>query len=329
MANKINHACSEASRRKTPGTHASYENHARWPATLRPAGRRFLGGCGLVALLVMASSRSSLSEDFPGPAPASASFDWSRFYVGGSIGRAGAASGGPRDIAYTYRDHNDPYFNRDETIGNDWFIPQGASSSGPLVGGVQFGYTQQFGKMVIGAEADFNFLNAKKKYSGAAAEDLQPYPEDRPDYNYHVREELAAEDTVEWLGTIRGRVGYTPTERLLAYVTGGAAYAKVKGSGSYNYHEYGFWWGGPGDHDFDRSGGMAQSSNKIQWGWTAGAGLEYALTDAISIRGEYLFTDLGSSTHGVSMASEASDETIAWKSKTRLNIVKFGVNYRF
>ena len=74
---------------------------------------------------------------------------------------------------------------------------------------------------------------------------------------------------------------------------------------------------------------MTQSSNKIQWGYTVGAGLEYALTDLISIRGEYMFTDLGRSTHGVSAVSEDSTETVTWKSTTRLNALRLGVNFRF
>ncbi|WP_423754295.1 outer membrane protein, partial [Brucella melitensis] len=35
---------------------------------------------------------------------------------------------------------------------------------------------------------------------------------------------------VHWFGTVRARLGFTPTERLMVYGTGGLAYGKVKTS---------------------------------------------------------------------------------------------------
>lgn len=334
MTNKKRHACFDTSGRKTSDGQASHEHHARRPATVRLARDRFLGGCGLIAMLVVASSGSSFAADLPvsarsAPVPAAVAFNWSGFYVGGNIGWAGAAGGGPRDLSYTLRNLDDSYFNRDESVGNGWFNPQGSKSNNSVIGGVQFGYNYQFGKMVIGAETDFSFLNAKKKYSGAAADSL-PW---EPNYIYNVTEEMSAQTSLRWLGTVRARLGYTPIERLLAYVTGGVAYGEVRGSGEYNYREWGYWWGGPGDHFFDRRGGIVGSSNEVRWGWTAGAGLEYALTDHVSIRGEYLFVDLGSSSHSFLTSTRSgdvnTDETLTWQSKTRLNIARFGMNYRF
>ena len=72
------------------------------------------------------------------------------------------------------------------------------------------------------------------------------------------------------LSSLRGRVGYA-FDRFLPYVTGGLAYSNVR-------------FGAPG----------LGSDSKFQFGWTAGAGVEAALTDYVSARVQYTFSDLGS-----------------------------------
>ena len=94
---------------------------------------------------------------------------------------------------------------------------------------------------------------------------------------------LHAKTSLSWLGTTRARVGFvaTPDNRLMIYATGGVAY----GGGSSNFSAFdaatgAFWSGSP-------------SSTRV--GWTIGGGVEYAVTNNITIKGEYLYADLGSS----------------------------------
>ena len=108
---------------------------------------------------------------------------------------------------------------------------------------------------------------------------------------------LHTSSNVEWFGTIRPRIGYLPQNNLMIYATGGLAYGGVKSSGGYSWREHGFWWGGPGDHFFDRSGGFDNSSSDIRVGWTMGGGAEYALSQHFSLKVEYLFVDLGGKNH--------------------------------
>ena len=89
--------------------------------------------------------------------------------------------------------------------------------------------------------------------------------------------------SLNWLGTTRARVGFvvTPDNRLMIYATGGVAY----GGGSSNFSVFDrrpalFWSGSP-------------SSTRV--GWTIGGGVEYAFTNNWTIKGEYLYADLGSS----------------------------------
>ena len=51
----------------------------------------------------------------------------------------------------------------------------------------------------------------------------------------------------------------------------------------------------PGTGSFNvTAGALNFSEGQTHTGWTAGAGLEYAVTDNVLVRGEYLYTDLGS-----------------------------------
>jgi outer membrane immunogenic protein len=75
-----------------------------------------------------------------------------------------------------------------------------------------------------------------------------------------------------WVGTFRGRVGYA-WDRFMVYGTGGVAVGGLNASGT-----------------------VSDSTTKV--GWTAGAGLEAALTDKVTARVEYRHTDLGRFTSG-------------------------------
>lgn len=99
---------------------------------------------------------------------------------------------------------------------------------------------------------------------------------------------------LDYLGTVRARLGYA-FDRVLPYVTGGVAY------GRNTITDYGF------------------ESSKTHVGWTAGAGLEYALTNNWTARAEYLYTDLGSKTY----------DAIGTEAGLTSSTARLGVNYKF
>ncbi len=99
-----------------------------------------------------------------------------------------------------------------------------------------------------------------------------------------------------WLGTVRGRLGYA-FDRFMPYVTGGAAFGDIKTTVT------GF--------------GSGRDTNV---GWTAGGGLEYAVTGPWSIKLEYLYVDLG---RGGTVPGTAADADF------KTSIVRAGLNYRF
>lgn len=103
-----------------------------------------------------------------------------------------------------------------------------------------------------------------------------------------------------WLGTIRGRVGYA-FDRWLPYLTAGGAYGDVKATTTVPT--------------------LPASASKSQFGWTVGAGLEYAFLGNWSTKLEYLYVDLGSPNLGTA--------TVTNNVSLKENIVRLGLNYKF
>lgn len=80
------------------------------------------------------------------------------------------------------------------------------------------------------------------------------------------------EQDIDWLGSLRLRAGFA-VDRTLIYATGGLAVGEVDMRIT--------------DVDFG-----SNDDNKTAWGWTIGAGVEYAFTDDLSGSIEYRYTDL-------------------------------------
>jgi outer membrane immunogenic protein len=61
-------------------------------------------------------------------------------------------------------------------------------------------------------------------------------------------------------------------------------------------------------------------------GWTAGAGLEYAINPSISFKTEYLFVNLGSATLANGFSGGVP---FSLSEKTTFHTVKAGLNFKF
>jgi len=112
-----------------------------------------------------------------------------------------------------------------------------------------------------------------------------------------------ASESLPWFVTARGRIGYAFAPMFMIYATGGAAVV---------------------DHRFDLTvtGFGTANSEDTRVGWTAGAGIEGALSRNWSWKAEYLHLDTGrfnTNALGVLPVSlKVTDE-----------IGRFGINYRF
>jgi outer membrane immunogenic protein len=149
------------------------------------------------------------------------------------------------------------------------------------LGGGTLGYNFQTGVWVWGIEGDIDYVNLKGTADSSFCSGC------------------TFKET--WLGTLRGRVGYS-YDRWLPYLTGGLAYGNM-------------YMQGP-------AGG---SENKTKAGWTLGAGVEYAFLGAWSTKLEYLYVDLGSATCGMANCGFATNEEVKFKA----SVVRVGLNYRF
>jgi outer membrane immunogenic protein len=138
-------------------------------------------------------------------------------------------------------------------------------------GGMVAGWNGSSGSLVYGIEADVTFgpNRASAAFSGAAIPDLAP--------NGLT---TSASRRIGTAGSLRARLGTTVGENVLFYATGGVALADVRSTANVVVN------GAPG---------VAWTGERSQtrWGWTIGAGSEFKLTKAVSLRAEYLYTDLG------------------------------------
>lgn len=225
---------------------------------------------GLAGLLAAAWASPTLAADLPRPAYkapvyiAPAVFSWTGFYLG--------LNGG---YAWGHSDWNNP------VAGNISF-----NTKKYLLGGT-LGYNWQTGNFVLGLEGDVDASWVDGSTTGGAVGGPCGAP--------------GCTTKNSWLGTGRGRVGYA-FDRLLPYITGGAAFGNIKGTAA--------------------NGG---SVDKTNIGWTAGAGVEWAFFNNWSAKVEYLYVDLGKVTCDAATCGGGADSEITYKT----NMVRLGVNYRF
>ena len=198
----------------------------------------------------------------------------------------------------TWTDANNP-------VGNSGSF----NVNGGLIGGTA-GANFQAESWVFGVEGDFDWQSLKGSSSSAFCTGVAGanIPNPLPPPPSLPSGPAGANCTTQssWLATIRGRVGFAWNQVLL-YGTAGGAWTSMKTSLI-----------------------SGQSSNAF--GWTAGAGIEYAFADFWTAKFEYLFVDFtsidctNSGACGFVLPSHvAANNSISFSE----NIVRLGVNYKF
>lgn len=131
----------------------------------------------------------------------------------------------------------------------------------------------------------------------------------------------SASNTLSYIGTVRGRAGIILTPTILLYGTGGLAY----GGTNVNLQNFAAWSNGY------QSG--ASNYGKTQVGWAAGGGFEWLFKPNWSLKGEYLYYDLGKASGTVSNYGTLNGGAPVLASITQYtsrfngNILRAGVNY--
>jgi len=147
-------------------------------------------------------------------------------------------------------------------------------------------------------------LNGQKGYHGVAVVSRVPFD------SLRVRDFCSKSDCrhiavtfgekAGLYGTLRGRVG-TTTGPAFLYVTGGAAFARIRDT-------------------LSAGGGVVDSSTKTATGWTYGGGTEVALDPRWSLKLEYLRIKLSDDHRAAGV-----DATF----EPRFTVVRVGLNYKF
>jgi outer membrane immunogenic protein len=180
-----------------------------------------------------------------------------------------------------------------------------------FLGGIQAGYNLQFGTFVAGVEADVSWTNQEGEARYSAPDQV---------LFAGAMTHTDVKSQTEWLATLRARAGVT-FDRALFFVSGGAAAGKVSNSFSISIPT------APAPFGPYFSPRWQQSDT--EWGWALGAGVEYALTNNISLKAEYLYYDLEDRTIRGTDAPNFGSEFIDYKFKNNGNIIRTGVNMRF
>ncbi|ARN81607.1 outer membrane protein [Methylocystis bryophila] len=218
-------------------------------------------------------------------------------------------------------------------MGTAWSIPNNLNG---VLGGGQVGFNYQFNPwLVVGLEADIQAtdIHSQGNGIGGAIDGLGPHT------SYATQNK-----SVDWFGTVRGRVGVTfpSMPNLLVYGTGGLAYGNVV----HSVNVSDFFSAVPSTSPITGAPpfslavmGAGTNYDQTKIGWTAGGGVEYfpfvahPLLKTFSVKLEYLYTDLGSTTlYGSSLGSIPTGGPAFFyqqTSHTRWNTVRVGVNWHF
>jgi outer membrane immunogenic protein len=122
---------------------------------------------------------------------------------------------------------------------------------------------------------------------------------------------------LDFLSTVRGRVGFA-FDRILAYGTAGLAMGGFQATRTENSCTVGVSCPGTSVP------GTNESYSDLRLGWTAGAGVEYAITDSWTAKLEYLYASLES----LNYTFPIQNRTTSAPAET-VNLVRVGVNYKF
>jgi outer membrane immunogenic protein len=306
----------------------------------------------LLASVALALAGTAFAADLPSQAPPPVYVPpppmWTGFYIGLNAGGTWSSSGSTNVSSFVLAANPGSNLFPVPTAFAAADAATGRLSSSPagFIGGGQVGFNYQFANsFVAGIEADIqgvasgggtstvpNFVFAALPNVATGA----PFP------NNFVETIISASNRLDYLGTVRGRVGFLFTPTLLVYGTGGLAYGGV----SSNTNISGSTLGpnlllADGNAPYFSNGGF--SNTRV--GWTVGGGLEWLFLPNWSAKIEYLYYNLGSVSYsaGIPTSIIADPGTVgglvvgspfyslASRSSTSFNgnIVRLGVNYHF
>ncbi len=232
-----------------------------------------LACAGAFAAAATLAGSAFAAEPAPTPPPP-APFTWTGIYLGGQIGYAW----GNDDIYYNaYDPITGVVFN-----SSSFNVPIVSASPSGVIGGAHAGFYYQIDKpqsdlpsggFVIGVDGSVDGTSLSNTVAASFAG--------------LGGSSVSASTNTDIQGSIRGRFGIA-WDRLLIYATGGVVF----GGFNTNYSVTGNTSGLPTVNGGSPFFGSNSFSN-TRVGWTAGGGIDYAVTNNWSVFVEYRYTDFG------------------------------------
>jgi len=257
---------------------------------------------GLTACLAQAASAADMAPAYKAPVVIPV-YSWTGCYLGANVG----SHFGSDKITTTTSVNNLAFPTPARAAFFDSLTPTTLHPQGYAYG-LQGGCNLQLGSFVGGFEADADWLSGS--FSRTMVVGVNPFFV--PPGNYLIDSTKAT-----FLSTARARVGVA-VNRMLLYVTGGVAFGTVETTDTLG--------------TFNGFGVSATSTTTKRTGWTAGGGIESALTDNILLRAEYLYVDLGSFDAAIPCAFafgcvDPADSVVHHKFTDQ--IIRAGISYKF
>ncbi len=265
--------------------------------------RILLSSAGALAL-TGAAFAADLPSRAPPPVyvPPPPLFSWTGFYAGLNAGYHWGGS------SYSFIGTDTDGAGLGTALGAGAILSPAAHGSNGFIGGGQIGYNYQIQSFVLGLEVDIDGATGRNSRTTFHDGDLGFVP---------IASSSAQQ--LDWLGTVRGRLGWAPIDHLLIYGTGGLAFGQSQAAFSVVAPT-----AGPALFAF--------SSSSTNIGWAAGGGVEYALPanwSNWSVKVEYLYYDLGRTTSNLFYQYPPNSSTVTGSIRHNGNIVRAGLNYRF
>jgi outer membrane immunogenic protein len=257
--------------------------------------KKYLLASVSVAALAAAQPAHAASPMMP-------AYNWSGWYAGGNAGYSWANS----DNQY-----NDPGFGFENSSSATSF--SGSHQLNGFIGGGQIGYNWQPNPYtVFGFETDFQ--GSAERGSVSSGTDCEGF---NGDTGSCLVNQSAS---IDWFGTVRGRIGWLITPTIMPYVTAGLAYGEVKASGNGVVTS-------PACTSSPCS--WSWSKSQVNVGFAGGFGVEAAFPGSSNWtwKVEYLYLNLGSV--GGTGVDPVFGSTYTWSANFTDNIIRGGINYYF
>lgn len=248
---------------------------------------------------------------------------WTGFYIGVN----GGYGWGDRSNSITANDAGSQILIESPFVTT---LPRSNFDAKGATGGLQAGYNWQFApRWVAGFEADFNLADIRGNGSANNIEAVFPPPFPP------IPMQVETSERLEWFGTVRGRLGFLVTDDLLLFGTGGFAYGRVQLEATHRPTDVGLQVNVPPYAYVCLRGTIcfAGKDTSIETGWTLGGGAEWKLWSRLSLKLDYSYINLGSSSYAIYQTSPAAGTpTSSMKISTGdldFHFVRAGLNWRF